>query len=101
MFFPPCVVSWVESFCRHVCGGLERQSGTGLRYLLTITLAPIGLVNVCTVQVIIVEERGHIPPPPPICIRGPGIYRFSTFSARGRLSRGIHHFSTFVGGGVF
>ena len=34
-----CVVSWVGSLCRVVCGGLERRLGTGLRYLLTITLA--------------------------------------------------------------
>ena len=28
-FFPPCIVGWLGSFCRDVCGGLERQSGPG------------------------------------------------------------------------
>ena len=52
--------------------------------------------------VILVEERGHTrPPPPPFFVGGPGIYYVSTFSVRVRLSRGIYHFSTFVGGGVF
>ena len=56
-----------------MCGGLERQSGTGLRYLLTITLALVG---------------------------DPGIYHFPTFFVRGRLSRGIYHFlrSLYVAG---
>ena len=35
--FSLCVLSRVGSFCRVVCGGLERQSGTRLRYLLAIT----------------------------------------------------------------
>ena len=43
---------------------LKGQSGAGLRYL-TITLAPTGLVTVCSVKVILVEEHGHSPPPLP------------------------------------
>ena len=47
--------------------------------------------------VIIVEESRHSPPtpPPPTFVGGPGIYHFSMFSVRGRLSRGIYHFFTF------
>ena len=70
-FFPPCVVSWVGSFGRIVCGSLEKQSRTGLRYLLTITLAPTGLVNVlyrCYPR----RSAGIAPPPPPFCCWGPG-----------------------------
>ena len=61
-FFPPCVVRWVRSFCRVVCDGLERQSGTGLRYLLAITLAPTGSVNFCTVQVLLSSRGAGIVP---------------------------------------
>ena len=47
-----------------MCGGLERQLGAGLRYLLTITLAPIGLVNVCPVNVLFSSRSTGIAPPP-------------------------------------
>ena len=69
--FPMCVVSWVESFCRVVCSGLARQSRTGLRYLLTIALAPTGLtlVNVCLVKVFLSRSVGIAPPPPHFCWR--------------------------------
>ena len=44
--------------------------------------------------VILVEEYGHSHPPSPILVGGPRIYHFPTFYVRGRLSRGIYHFST-------
>ena len=50
-------------------GGLERQSRTGLRYLLTITLAPTGLVNVCPAKVLFSSRStGIVPPPSPILV---------------------------------
>ena len=56
----------------------------------------------CTAPVFFpVEERGHspYPPPPPIFCWGPRLrLGLCAFSARGRLSRGICHFSTFDGG---
>ena len=44
-------------------GSLERQSGAGLRYL-TITLAPTGLVTVCSVKVLFSSRSTGIAPPP-------------------------------------
>ena len=67
-----------------------------------IASPPISLY--CT-SVILVEERGHSPPRPPpthFFCWGPGLrLGLCAFSTRGRLSRGIYHFSTFGGGGVF
>ena len=47
-----------------MCGHLERQSGTGLCYLLTIALAPTGLVNVCPVTVLFWSRSVGIAPAP-------------------------------------
>ena len=52
------------SFCRVVCGDLERQSRTGLRYLLTIILDPTGLLNVCPVTVLFSSRSVGIAPAP-------------------------------------
>ena len=68
----------VESV-RVLWGRLKRQSGAGLRYL-TITLAPTGLVTVCSVKVLFSSRStGIAPPPSPILVGGSRIYLFSTF----------------------
>ena len=55
----------------------------------------------CTVQVLFSSRSAGIAPPPIFCWE-PGLrLRLCSFSARGRLSRGIYHFSRFGGGGVF
>ena len=58
----------MDSFCRVVCGGLERQSGIGLRYLLIITLVPTGLVNVCPVKILFSSRSAGIAPPPKLLL---------------------------------
>ena len=64
-------VGWMRSFCRDVCGWLERQSGTRFalpaRYRKSMscpTLAPTELVYVCTVKVLFPSRRAGIAPPP-------------------------------------
>ena len=56
-----------SSIWESVCvwwGRLERQSGTRLRYLFTITLAPTGLVHGCPVKVLFSSRSTGIAPPP-------------------------------------
>ena len=80
-----------------MCGGLERQSGAGLRYPFTITLAPTGLVNVCPVKVLFSSRStGIAPPPSPMLVGGPRIYHFPTFYVRGRLSEETYRFYLLV-----
>ena len=74
---------------------LPATFGAELRYLLTITLSPTGLVNVCPVKVLFSSKSTGIgPPPSPILVGGPRIYHFPMFYVRGRLSGVIYHFST-------
>ena len=130
LFFPPCAVAGVGSFCRNDCGGLERQSRA--RFALSArhhksmscpTLAPTELMRVCTVRVLFPSRRmsinphpfsfvqvlfpsrsvGIAPPPFPLffCWRLGLRLGLCAFPARGQSSRGIFHFSTFDGGGDF
>ena len=59
----------------------------------------------CIVQVLFPSRSASIappPPPPPNFCWGPGLrLGLRAFSASGRSSREIHHFSTFGGGGTF
>ena len=77
--FLPCVAGWIGSFCRRVCGGLERQSET--RFALPArhhksmscpTLAPTELVDVCIVQALFPSKILVIAPPPRPFLEGPG-----------------------------
>ena len=89
LFFPPCFAGWMGSFCRDVCGGLGRQSGTMFELLARHhklmscpLLSPTELVYFCTVQVLFPSKRVGIAPPPPILFR----LGLCALSSRGRSS---------------